>query len=383
MDELTLFHELTLFREFRSDTPGPSAAETEAARARLLDAIAGQGCAAARSARQRRWPWLGRVARPRFWAPVAAAVAVMAVVIAALLLAVPGSTATPKPKPAVHPRHHVVHHPHGGSRQDRGGTASGAGGKHAGTGASGSASPGVGAPAAGAGGAAPGSGGTPGAAGSATPTTTDLTVSTGELSPGQTMTLTARVTPEAGDVSGGTVSFYVDAGQNDVYPASSETVCASVQLSNGVATCSYTPQDAQTDAFFAAYSGSQKFQSSESVSADATVLASTTTALAISSTQVSPGQTVTMTATVTDQAGDDLSGATVSFYVVVGQNGVYSGALEPVCTDVELTYNSAAHDNVATCSYTPESTQTDQLSAQYAGYGEYAESGSGVNLTVT
>jgi len=58
-------------------------------------------------------------------------------------------------------------------------------------------------------------------------------------------------------------------------------------------------------------------------------------------------------------------------------------ASEPVCTDVELTYNSAAHDNVATCSYTPERTQTDQLPAQYAGYGEYAESGSGVNLTVT
>ncbi len=375
MDELTLSHELTLFRDFRSDMPGPSAAETEAARARLLDAIADQPCAAPRPAsQQRRWAWTRRFARRRFWAPVAAAVAVIAVAITMLLLAVPGHTTTPKPKPAMHPRHHTTHRPHGVSKQaDHGAPASGAAGKHAGTGAAGSASPGSGSAAPGAG-SSPGSGGS--GSGSGTPTTTALTVSTGQLSPGQTVTLTATVNGQAGDLSSGTVTFYVDAGQNDVYPATSEPVCTDVQLSDDVATCSYTPQSPQTDILFADYSGYQQYQASESGSADVTVTESTTTTLELSSTQVSPGQTVTLTATVTDPAGDDLSG-TVSFYVDVGQDGVYSGALETVCSDVQLS------DGVATCSYTPQSAQTDQLVAEYSGYGEDAESSSGADLTVT
>jgi hypothetical protein len=160
-------------------------------------------------------------------------------------------------------------------------------------------------------------------------------------------------------------------------------VCTHAQLSGDVATCSYTPQSAQTDMFLAGYSGDQQFKESESGSAAVTVVEPTTTTLTISSTQVSPGQTVTLTATVTDQAGDDLSGGTVSFDVAVGQNDVYSGALEPVCSKVALAYDPATQDNVATCTYTPESAQTDQLSVEYSGYGEYAESGSGVDLTVT
>jgi hypothetical protein len=373
MDELTLFHELTLFRDFRSDTPGPSAAETEAARARLLEAIADQTHTAPRTApRQRRWAWPARFGRRRFWAPVAAAVAVMAVAITMVLLAVPGHTAAPKPKPAVHQRHHVVHRAHGVSKQaDHGTAAGGAGGKRAGTGAAGAASPGSRSATPGAG-SSPGSGGS----GSATATRTALTASAGQLSPGQTVTLTATVTSQANDLSGGTVSFYVDAGQNDVYPATSESVCSDVQVSDGVATCAYTPQSAQTDILFAEFSGYQQYQASDSGSDDVTVTAATTTTLKISSTQVSPGQTVTLTATVTDQAGDGLSG-TVSFYVDVGQNGVYSGGMESVCSDVQLS------DGVATCTYTPESAQTDQLSAEYSGYGEYAESSAGVDLTVT
>jgi len=379
MDELTLFHELTLFRDFRADTPGPSADETEAARARLLDAImASQGSAVRRPASsQRRRAWLRRLTRTRFWAPVAAAVAVIAVAITMVLLAVPAST-TSKPKPSVHPRHHTSHRTHGTSKPaGRHGPASGAGGR-AGASAAGSAAPGA------AGSAAPGAAGAPGPAGSATPTATALTVSTGRLSPGQTVTLTATVSSQAdGDLSGGTVSFYMNPGQNDVYAGSSDPLCTHAQLSGDVATCSYTPQTAQTDLLFAVYSGYQQFKESESGSAAVTVVASTTSTLAISSAQVSPGQTVTLTATVTDQSGDDLSGGTVSFYVDVGQDGVYSGAAEPVCTDVALTYSPATHDNVATCSYTPESAQTDQLSVEYSGYGEYAESGSAADLTVT
>lgn len=96
-----------------------------------------------------------------------------------------------------------------------------------------------------------------------------------------------------------------------------------------------------------------------------------------------PGAAATACKARTRDPGDNLSGGTVSFYVDVGENGIYSGALEPLCTHAELTCNAAAHDNVATCSYTPGSAQTDQLSAEYAGYGEYAESGSAAYLTVT
>jgi hypothetical protein len=184
-------------------------------------------------------------------------------------------------------------------------------------------------------------------------------------------------------LSGGTVTFYLVPGQNDVYAASSSPLCTHAQLSGDVATCSYTPQSAQTDMFFAVYSGDQQFKESESGSAAVTVVESTTATLTISSTQVSPGQTVTLTATVTDQAGDNLSGGTVTFAVDVGQNDVYSGALINLCSHVELTYNPTTHDNVATCTYTPESAQTDQLSAGYTGYGEYAESSAGADLTVT
>jgi hypothetical protein len=380
MDELTLFHELTLFRDFRSDTPGPSAAETEAARVRLLDAIAGQSSAAPRPTSLQRRAWLGPFARTRFWAPVAATVAVVAVAVTMVLIAVPGSTSAPKPKPSEHPRHHASHRTHGVSNvADRHGLASQAGGKHAGTGTARSA-------AAAGRSAAPGSAGAPGSAssGTATPTTTNLMVSTGQLDPGQTVTLTATVNGQtSGGLSGGTVTFYLVPGQNDVYAASSQPLCTHAQLSGEVATCSYTPQSAQTDMFFAVYSGDQQFKESESGSAAVTVVESTTATIAISSTQVSPGQTVTLTATVTDQAGDDLSGGTVTFYVAVGQNGVYPSASEPLCSNVELTYNPATHDNVATCTYTPESAQTDQLSVEYSGYGEYAESTSAVDLTVT
>jgi Bacterial Ig-like domain (group 3) len=96
-----------------------------------------------------------------------------------------------------------------------------------------------------------------------------------------------------------------------------------------------------------------------------------------------PGQTVTLTATVTDPAGDNLSGGAVGFYMNPGQNDVYAASSEPLCTKAELTYVPATHDNAATCSFTPESSQTDQLFREYSGYGEYAESTSAAYLTVS
>jgi hypothetical protein len=82
--------ELTLLRNFQSDTPGPTPAETASARARLLAAIDAPPASARDAASWRLRAGLRRLGRPRFWAPAAAAAAVTAVAVTAALLAAPG-----------------------------------------------------------------------------------------------------------------------------------------------------------------------------------------------------------------------------------------------------------------------------------------------------
>jgi hypothetical protein len=83
--------ELTLLRKLHRDTPGPSAAETAAARARLLDAIGNPPLRASRmTASARHLAVLGLLFRRRFWAPLAAAAAVTAVAITVAVIAAPG-----------------------------------------------------------------------------------------------------------------------------------------------------------------------------------------------------------------------------------------------------------------------------------------------------
>lgn len=388
MDELTLFHELTLFRDFRSDTPGPAAAETEAARARLLDAIAGQGSAAARpTSAQRLRARLGPFARTRFWAPVAAAAAVTAIAIAVALLAVPGSTATPKPKPSPvssgHPHRHSPQRKPGAAKPAGGhGTAGQAGGTHPGAGAAGATTPGA--------------TGTPGPGGSApatapppTPTATTLTANYGQVSPGHTVTLTATVTDQAGgNLAGGTVTFslYVD---ETISPADVMNVCSGVAVTDegtsgeNVATCTYTPSNADVGTYIvrADYLGYRQYQTSDSAAVPLTVamIPTTTTLTSVSPGQASPGQTVTLTATVRDQAGDNLSGGTVGFlWSGAPVNGISPAGDGTMCLDSPLTYDPATHDNVATCQYTIPSAfspGTLELQAEYGDpSGPYPES---------
>jgi hypothetical protein len=86
--------ELTLLRNFRRDTPGPSATETDAARARLLQAIDDPQAGASRLRASRRvLSIIGVVGRRKLWAPVAAAAAVTAVAITAAVIAAPGPRA--------------------------------------------------------------------------------------------------------------------------------------------------------------------------------------------------------------------------------------------------------------------------------------------------
>jgi hypothetical protein len=77
--------ELNLLQDLHREIPGPSAAEAAAARARLLTAIGDPRSAAlCRLVAARRPAVLKRLARPRLWAPVAAAAAVTAIVITAV-----------------------------------------------------------------------------------------------------------------------------------------------------------------------------------------------------------------------------------------------------------------------------------------------------------
>jgi hypothetical protein len=257
MDELTRSHELTLFRDFRSDEPGPSAAETEAAKVRLLDAIAVAGSAATRpTSSQRRWAWLGRFGRPRFWAPLAAAVAVVAVAITMVLLTVPGGAAPQKPKPSMHPRHHTSHRAHGTSNLPGArGPGSASAGKNAGASAVGSGTSGKS--------GAPGSSGSSGS-GPATPTTTGLTVSPAAAFSAHQVTMTATVTGQAGgSLSGGGVTFSINLNET-VSPASTLDVCVDVPVTDGVATCTYTPTSADAGTYLvrAGYTGDGQYESS-------------------------------------------------------------------------------------------------------------------------
>jgi hypothetical protein len=91
--------ELTLLRNLDPDTPGPSPAETAAALARLLAAIDAQPSASRPAASPSRLSFLERFARPRFWAPVAAAAAVAAVAITGAVIAAHAVPATRRPAP--------------------------------------------------------------------------------------------------------------------------------------------------------------------------------------------------------------------------------------------------------------------------------------------
>jgi len=354
MDELTI-DELTLFRDFRSDSGGPSPAETTAARARLLDVIAHEeSVTPRRTSWRRRLAWLGPFGRTRFWAPAAAAAAVIAVVVTMSLLAssTPTTTHIPKPtqtSPTHHPHHgtpHPGHLPHGSSKGAPSSGQPGARPAGKGTGAARSASA-AGSP----GGTGPGVSPAP-----SIPTTTAFTLSPSSVAAGQQMTLSATVTDQAGDnLSGGTVVFVLSPNPDpDGAPAISWVLCSGrltydAAEHDNVGTCSYTVRSewAGSDLVAAGYSGYGQYEESGAAVQPLTITAiSTQTAVTVSQSTASPGQQVTVTASITDQAGDNLSGGTVSFFLYVGP------AETDMCNFVPLTYNPATHDNVATCAYT-------------------------------
>lgn len=394
MDELTM-DELTAFRDFRSDTPGPSAGETMAARNRLIDAI--NSPATRRAPWHRRTAWLRPFARTRFWAPVAAAAAVTAVVVTMTLVAAPRPAPAPKPKPSPASTHQSPRPSH--VPKDRGASKPAGGPGSTGQPA---AKPGAGAASrAGAAGSvgAPGSpGGTgPGVSPAPSiPTTTTFSLGPAAVQAGQQVTLTATVTNQAADnLSGGTVLFYLYPNPDpDGGPAVTWRMCSSpltydAAEHDNVGTCSYTAGSewAGSDLVVAEYSGYGQYEESSSPAEPLTITATPTqTTLTVNPTTASPGQQVTLTASITDQAGDNLSGGMAAFYLYVGPAETEMCSLGPV------TYDPATHDNVATCSYTIPSQLLGSASSVTATmYAEYEDAAgaylystsSGVPVTVT
>jgi hypothetical protein len=94
--------DLTLLQDLHREIPGPSDAEAASARARLLAAI---GEPRSRERRRTvitgRLTVLGRLARPRFWAPAGAAAAVTAIVITAVAIATPAVAPRPQTRQPV------------------------------------------------------------------------------------------------------------------------------------------------------------------------------------------------------------------------------------------------------------------------------------------
>jgi hypothetical protein len=377
MDELTLSHELSLFREFRSDAPGPSAAETEAARARLLDAMAAEGMSAARRASSRRWVWLRHLARTRVWAPVAAAAAVTAIAVTVSLVAAPPGGSTPKPKSS----HATTHQGHQHRRQKSRSAhpaqstsdASAGQGSATRTGRRTTAS-----------GGAPGSptesgssGLPPTSSGPSTPTITSLDVSPVLGNGEQPVTLGVGVTDHSGDnLTGGTVTIYLEPQStgSQVAPASETPVCVDVPLTysdgiNNDGSCYYRPTEGeteQTDLFVAEYSGYGPYERSGSNSATLNVPSVTDPVTTLSATV--SGLTVTMTATVTDLAGDNLSDdGNLSFMAPPD----IAGELGPECYNAPLTYDPTAHVNTATCTFTLLTPGTYILAAVFTDSRPY------------
>ncbi len=175
-----------------------------------------------------------------------------------------------------------------------------------------------------------------------------------------------------GSVPTGTVSF---APNNlGTGPMPGYLVC-NAPVVDGTASCTVDPPVGTWGfvLYTARYSGDATHVKSASTGEHKLItLDVTKTALTFAS-PATEGSAVTLTATVTDEPGDSLATAFGGPDLVTFTAG---GVDIPGCTNVLVTDPSDGPDNVATCSYTPATTGTVTLVANYLGNGpggdEYA-----------
>lgn len=213
-------------------------------------------------------------------------------------------------------------------------------------------------------------------------TTTVLQSSATSLTFGQTLTLTAAVTPASGAAPTGTVTF--NNGAVSLGTANLD--------SRGVATLALTPA-VGTYSITASYAGSATDEPSVSsppinVTVAGVASIATTTTLTSSATTLTAGQSVTLTATVTVATGSTpggfvtfLNGATSLGTVVLQPSGTATLALTPLAGTYSITASYAAYESwQASVSSAVEITVTGMTTNSpniytYAGDGTQGFSG--------
>ncbi len=200
---------------------------------------------------------------------------------------------------------------------------------------------------------------TTGAASTLAASATSLTASTTQPTQGQSVTLTASVAPASGSgTPTGTVTFFDGATQ-----------LGTGTLSSGQATYSTTALAIGSHSITAAFAGDSNFSASTSTALSITVVASSqiasTTTLLASATQLTPGQTLTLSIGVAPQSGSGTPTGSVT--ILDGQSQLITMALK--ASSASFTTSTLALGSHA-------------LSVAYAGDATYAASTSN-SITVT
>jgi CubicO group peptidase (beta-lactamase class C family) len=197
-------------------------------------------------------------------------------------------------------------------------------------------------------------------AGTTTPTTLTVIASVSTANVGQSVTLTATLSPfGAGSTNGETVTF-----------SSGSTALGTATLTGGVAKLTTSSLPAGTDSITASYPGDANFEASTGASLPVVVSqASTTLVLTASPTPATPGQSVTLKATLTPFSGG--SNTTNGELVTFSNGGTPLGT-------------GALAGGVATFITTLLPTGTDSITASYSGDANFvAAASAAVPVVVT
>lgn len=198
-------------------------------------------------------------------------------------------------------------------------------------------------------------------------TATDITsISPGSVAPGTPSTVTVTVTTPAGTPAPtGTVTI----APTDVAPPVAAGYICTVKLtatSDGTGSCEVTPPNPSYGIidYEATYGGDSAHGSSVSTGThELLVPDTTTTTVAFSPAAGTVHMTDVITATVVNEAGDNISpsaGGTGTVTFSIGGTDI-SG-----CIDVSLSYSDAT-GNTATCDYTPGASGSVTVTAAYSG----------------
>jgi len=176
-------------------------------------------------------------------------------------------------------------------------------------------------------------------------------------------TLTATVTIDETPINGGTITFTKD-----------NEVLAQATVTNGTATATVTFKEAEDTTIVASYTPESSGLSTSSAEA-ATSIQAPQTQLNIEDVELAAGETVTLTAKVTDQAGNNITGGKVIFKVngktVKDANGkvIYAKVVDGVASVEYVIPDSLAGKDV-------------NITAVYSGSTKYNKESTTITKTV-